>query len=131
VFVVGVRLGGWGVVLVVCVCVCRGRCSLSVCVCVCVCVCDLSIFLPEVESERSRGSKELEYRSRHIKTSMQSIQLRKKVNGPRVNPNPNPNPSSKGGRFVVGVRSGVRDVVRVVCVCVGGVVLCRCVCLTC
>ena len=34
-FVEGVRLGGWGVVLVVCVCRCRGCCSLSVCVCVC------------------------------------------------------------------------------------------------
>jgi len=45
VFVGGVRLGVWGVVLAVCVCRCRGWCSLSVCVCVCVCVCDLLIFL--------------------------------------------------------------------------------------
>ena len=47
VFMGGVCLGGWGVVLVVCVCVgVRGvvRCR-RVCVCVCVCVCDLLIFL--------------------------------------------------------------------------------------
>jgi len=40
-FVGGVRLGGWGVVLVVCVCVGVGGVvlSLSLCLCVCVCVC--------------------------------------------------------------------------------------------
>ena len=41
-FVGGVRLGVWGVVLVVCACV--GGVVLSVCVCVC--VCDLLIFVP-------------------------------------------------------------------------------------
>jgi len=52
VFVGGVRLGCWGVVLVVCVCVGVGggvvlcRC---VCVCVCVCVCDLLIFLQHAQ----------------------------------------------------------------------------------
>jgi len=43
-FVGGVHLGVWGVVLVVCVCRCRGCCSLSVCVC----VCDLLICLTRV-----------------------------------------------------------------------------------
>jgi len=33
VFVGGVRLGVWGIVVVACVCRCRGCCSLSMCVC--------------------------------------------------------------------------------------------------
>jgi len=53
VFVGGVRLGVWGVVLFVCACVSvSGCCSLSVCVCVC--VCDLLIFLHDrVDGERA------------------------------------------------------------------------------
>ena len=47
-FVGGVRLGVWGVVLVVCECGCRGCCSLSVCVC----VCDLLIFLLERDKDQ-------------------------------------------------------------------------------
>jgi len=43
VFVGGVRLGVWGVVLVVCVCVSVSGVLFSVGVCVC--VCDLLIFL--------------------------------------------------------------------------------------
>jgi len=50
VFVGGVRLGIWGVVLVVCVRRCRGCCSLSVC------VCDLLIFLEVSERSRSKSS---------------------------------------------------------------------------
>ena len=42
-FVGGVRLGVWEVVLVVCVCVGVG--GVVLCVCVCVCVCELLIFL--------------------------------------------------------------------------------------
>jgi len=45
VFVGGVRLGVWAVVLVVCVCVCVGVGGVVLRRCLCVCVCGLLIFL--------------------------------------------------------------------------------------
>ena len=55
-FVGGVRLGVWAVVLVVCACVGVGGVVLCRCVCVCVCVCDLLIFLQAVRRRScSRG----------------------------------------------------------------------------
>ena len=50
-FVEGVRLGVWGVVLVVCVCVGVGGVVLCRCVCVCVCVCDRLIFLQMIVTD--------------------------------------------------------------------------------
>jgi len=53
-FVGGVRLGIWGVVLVVCVCVCRCRCRGCCSLSVCVCVCGLLTFLGERRAQVSR-----------------------------------------------------------------------------